>query len=254
MTAPLAGLKIVVTRPRDQAEQLARGIAQAGGSTILFPLLEISPVSDPAPLRELCSRLREFNLAIFISPNAVRYGMEAIRAACAWPEALKVAVVGPGSALALHKLGIADVMTPNGRFDSEGLLALPTLLDVRGWHIVIFRGNGGRELLGDTLKARGAAVEYAECYERAKPAHDVAALLAANPDALTVTSSEAFAHLWSILDEPVRRRLATVPLFVPHERIALVARAVGWGEVVVTANGDEGMLAGLIAWGNSRKA
>jgi uroporphyrinogen-III synthase len=254
LSLPLAGLKIVVTRPRDQAGQMMHGIEQAGGTAILFPLLEISPISDPAPLNQLAARLHEFNLAIFISPNAVRYGMAAIRTAGALlPEALKVATVGLGSEMALRKLGVANVMVPAKHFDSEGLLALPALQDVRGWRIAIFRGNGGRELLGDTLKARGAQVEYATCYQRAKPTHDVSELLEANADALTVTSSEAFAHLWSMLDEPARKRLAEVPLFVPHERIGSMARAVGWGTVVPTANGDEGMLAGLIAWANSRE-
>jgi len=250
---PLDGLKIVVTRPREQAGQLKQGIEQAGGAAILFPLLEISPVSDPAALHRLAARLHEFNLAIFISPNAVRYGMAAIRATGgALPEALEIATVGLGSAVALRKLGVADVMVPTEHFDSEGLLALPALQDVRGWRIAIFRGNGGRELLGDTLKARGAEVEYATCYERAKPAHDVNTLLEAHPDALTVTSSEAFAHLWSMLDEPARKRLAAVPLFVPHERIAMVARSLGWGNVVATGSGDEGLLAGLIAWADGR--
>jgi uroporphyrinogen-III synthase len=252
MTLPLAGLKIVVTRPRDQAEQLVRGIELAGGTAILFPLLDISPVADPAPLSQLAARLHEFNLAIFISPNAVRYGMAAIRAAGALPEALRVATVGLGSEMALRKLGVADVMVPTEHFDSEGLLALPALQGVRGWRIVIFRGNGGRELLGDTLKARGAEVEYATCYQRAKPTHDVNTLLAENADALTVTSSEAFAHLWSMLDEPSRKRISAIQLFVQHERIALMARAVGWDSVVVTASGDEGLLAGLIGWANSR--
>jgi len=250
---PLAGLKIVVTRPRDQAEQLAQGIERAGGTVILFPLLEISPVPDPAPLHQLAGRLHEFNLAIFISPNAVRYGMAAIRAAGAMlPDALKVATVGLGSEMALRKLGVTNIMVPTSHFDSEGLLALPALQDVRGWRIAIFRGNGGRELLGDTLKARGAQVEYATCYQRAKPTHDANKLLEASPDALTVTSSEAFAHLWSMLDESARQRLATRPLFVQHERIAMMARSVGWGNVVTTANGDEGLLGGLIAWADSR--
>ncbi len=246
---PLAGLKIIVTRPRAQAAPLARLIEQAGGIPLLFPLLEISPVFDPAPLNQLATRLHEFNLAIFISPNAVRYGMAAMGAL---PATLKVATVGLGSEMALRKLGVADVMVPTQHFDSEGLLALPVLQDVRGWRIVIFRGNGGRELLGDTLKARGAQVEYATCYQRAKPTHDIRTLLEANADALTVTSSEAFAHLWSMLDEPSRKRIAAIQLFVQHERIALMARAVGWGDVVVTDSGDEGLLAGLIGWANNR--
>ena len=252
-TPPLAGLNIVVTRPREQAAQLAQRIAQAGGKAILFPLLEISPVADPQPLRALIARLHEFDLAIFISPNAVSYGMEAALAAGAWPAKLKIATVGQGSAKALRELGVKEVIAPQDKFDSEALLALPELQKVAGWRVVIFRGDGGRKLLDDTLKARGAIVEYAACYQRAKPQQDVSTLFAAVPHAITVTSSEALRHLWDMLDEPNRVRLSSVPLFVPHTRIAGAAHELGWRDVVTTAGGDDGLLAGLIAWAQNRK-
>lgn len=248
MTLPLTGLNIVVTRPREQAVQLSRHIEQAGGNVILFPLLEISPIDDPKPLRDQVARLHEFDLAIFISPNAVRYGMEAIRAAGGLPPALKIAAVGQGSAKALRDLGAGNILAPLERFDSEALLALPELQNVNGWRAAIFRGDGGRELLGDTLKARGAAVEYAACYRRAKPQQDIGALLDANPHALTVTSSEALGYLWDMLDGAARAQLAGVPLFAPHPRIAEAAQRLGWRAAAATAGGDDGLLASLIAW------
>ncbi|MDE2309908.1 MAG: uroporphyrinogen-III synthase [Betaproteobacteria bacterium] len=251
-TLPLAGLNIVVTRPREQAAQLAQRIEQAGGNAILFPLLEISPATDPQLLHKLVARLREFDLAIFISSNAVRYGMEATRAAGTLPAQLKIATVGQGSAKALRDLGVQKIIAPQNRFDSEALLALPELQDVKGWRVVIFRGDGGRELLGNTLKARGATVEYAECYRRAKPQQDAGALLAADPHAIAVTSSEALGYLWDMLDEPGRARLTNVPLFVPHARIAEAAHRLGWRNVIPTAGGDDGLFSGLVAWANSK--
>ncbi len=248
----LSGCNIVVTRPRDQAVSLARRIVENGGNSILFPLLEISPIADPRPLRQLVARLVEFNLAIFISPNAVRYGMEAIQAAGILPTSLKIATVGQGSAKALRALGVTDIIAPQDKFDSEALLALPELQNVAGWRVVIFRGDVGRELLGDTLKMRGASVEYAACYQRAKPQHDVAALLAANPNIITVTSSEALAYLWEMLDEPSQVKLAAMPLFVQHERIAQAAQKLGWQEVVTTEGGDDGLLSGMIAWSQKK--
>ena len=284
---PLAGLNIVVTRPREQATNLAQRIAQAGGRAILFPLLEVSPVLDSQSLHALIARLHEFNLAIFISPNAVRYGMEAIITASkftspsqlssynliplanetgvgseagegnvsvlteqynALPTTLKIATVGQGSVRALHDYGIKNVIAPQDCFDSEALLALPELNQIAGWRVVIFRGNGGRELLGDTLKARGAKVEYVTCYQRARPHQDATQLLTANPDAITVTSSEALGYLWDMLDNVAKKRLAAVPLFVPHARIAETAHKLGWGEVVLTDEGDDGLISGLIAW------
>jgi len=272
-TLPLAGLKIVVTRPRDQAAQLARSIEQAGGMPLLFPLLDITAVQDTSTLNEQIARLGQFNLAIFISPNAVHYGIEAIRAALSpspspasgrgvrdsagegrsvLPPTLKIATVGQGSAKALRESGIANVIAPTERFDSEGLLALPELQNVGGWRVMIFRGDGGRELLGDTLKARGATVEYATCYQRSKPQQDAGVLLAAVPDAITVTSSEALGHLWQMLKDSDWAALRDTPLFVPHARIAGLAREQGWLQVQVTESGDDGMLSALITWAGQR--
>lgn len=247
---PLAGLNILITRPREQAGELVQRIALAGGNPILFPLLEISPVSDSQQLKELVARLEEFHLAIFISPNAVRYGMQAIGGAAALPAHLKIATVGQGSAKALRELGLREIIAPSDRFDSEALLALPELQQVVDRRIVIFRGDGGRELLGDTLRARGATVEYAECYRRSRPQQSVAALQVP-VDAVTITSSEALANLWEMLDPAMRERFAAIPLFSPHERITAAADQLGWRNVVPTASGDDGLVDALLAWASA---
>jgi len=259
---PLAGLKIVVTRPRAQVASLARRIEQAGGIPLLFPLLDIAPAADQPALREQISRIAQFDLAIFISPNAVQYGMAAIRAAGATLSpspspasgrgGLKIAAVGQGSAKALRELGIADIIAPTENFDSEGLLALPELQNIAGWRVLIFRGDGGRELLGNTLKARGAMVEYVTCYQRSKSQLNVAALLNDAPDAITVTSSEALDYLWRMLDGNARAVLRDMPLFVPHRRIAGLARQQGWQQVLHTGAGDDGLVSGLVAWAKQR--
>ena len=245
---PLTGLRVVVTRPRGQALELAQKIEQAGGVALLFPLLEITAIADTDALNGQIARLGQFNLAIFISPNAVRYGIAAIRAAGALPRTLKIATVGQGSARALRETGISNIIAPTERFDSEGLLALPELNKVSGWRVMIFRGDGGRELLGDTLTERGATVEYASCYRRTKPQLDKAALLAAGPDAIIVTSSEALDHLGQMLNAGDRQALCNTVLFVPHERIAGRARDQGWPRVHVTSSGDDGVCSALIAW------
>jgi len=283
---PLAGLNIVVTRPREQARNLAHRITQAGGRTTLFPLLEISPAPDSQSLHALIARLHEFNLAIFISPNAVQYGMAAIIAAneflslsqpgssSCFPLAngtdagsqaeegvnvsieqhnelsatLKIATVGQGSARALSDYGVKNVIAPQERFDSEALLALPELQSIAGWRVVIFRGNGGREVLGDTLKSRGAKVEYVTCYQRSKPHQDATMLLTANPDVITITSSEALSYLWEMLDSVAKKQLAAVPIFVTHARIADAAHKLGWSEVVLTGEGDDGLISSLAIW------
>jgi len=254
LNLPLTGLKIVITRPREQTAQLVQRIEQAGGKTVFFPLLEIAPAADPQKLRAIVSHLNEFNLAIFISPNAVRYGMEEIRATGALPIQLKIATIGQSSAQALRDLGVPKIIAPQDRFDSENLLALPELQSVAGWRIVIFRGNGGRELLGETLQSRGATVEYAECYQRSKPALDSTALIGQAPHAIIVTSSEALGYLWNLFDEKGKVWLTGIPFFVPHQRIAEAAHHLGVNNVIETKEGDDGLLTSLVAWAQNRKS
>lgn len=239
----LAGLKVLVTRPRDQAFTLAQAIGQQGGTAVLCPMLEIAPVPDLLRLQEQVSHVEQADLAIFISPNAVQYGM----AATGGKVPANVATVGEGSAKALRVLGIAHVIVPVERFDSEGLLARPELQNIDGWHVMIFRGDGGRELLGDTLRERGARVEYVTCYLRCKPQCPVSEL--AGVDLITVTSSEALNHLSQMIVDS--KAVFDRPLFVIHPRIAELAKRLGWSKVYLTESGDEGLLAGLQAWAKS---
>lgn len=250
---PLAGLGVVVTRPAHQAGPLAELIEQAGGRAILFPALEIFDAGDMGPLSAVIDRLEQFDLAIFISPNAVDKAMNLIRARRAWPPGLRCAAVGKGSGAALARLGIGDVLVPQGRFDSEALLALPELQQVAGRRVVIFRGEGGRELLGEELIRRGADLTLVECYRRGKPVGtDVGALLhqwaRGEIDAITVTSGESMRNLFDLVGKLGQQWLRKTPVFAFHENIAAVARELGVEQVFVTAAGDEGLLSGLVEW------
>jgi uroporphyrinogen-III synthase len=242
---PLAGLNIVVTRPRDQADGLAASLRKLGANPVMLPLLEIAPAPDQAALQAFVQRAARYQLLIFISPNAVSYGMAALHRI---PEGGRVAAVGQGTAKALRKQQVEPVIVPTERFDSEGLLALAELQQVEGWYIAILRGDGGRELLGETLASRGAQVEYVTCYQRSKPELDADAWLDAQPDVITVTSSEALGHLWQGLGESAGTLARTATLFVAHPRIAQIAQSQGWQHVVITTAGDDGMCEGLVAW------
>ncbi|MBK7900306.1 MAG: uroporphyrinogen-III synthase [Azonexus sp.] len=254
---PLAGRTIVVTRPRDQAGPLVEAIAAAGGTPLLFPLLEISPPDDAAPLAAAVARRDEFRIAVFISPNAVTYALPALLAAGPWPAGLLPAAVGQGTVKALAAAGVEGCIAPRERFDSEALLALSALQaeGVAGRGVAIFRGDGGRELLADTLRERGARVECIPCYRRSPPAGGIDALreawAAGALDAITVSSSEGLRHLVDLVGAEARRELEATPLFVPHARIAECARELGLERVVLTGPADVGILAGLCAynWG-----
>jgi len=249
MSDSLAGRRIVVTRPAGQAETLANLIRAAGGAPIVFPVIEIRDVADVKPLAALIDRLDEFDFAVFISANAVAKAMNLVQSRRAWPNRVRVATIGKGSEKALKRFGFADIVAPTGRFDSEALLELAPLAKVAGKRIVIFRGDGGRELLGDTLVARGANVEYAECYRRMRPDADVAPLLKlwarGELDAVTVTSSEGLHNLYDMVGKLGQQWLRRTPTFAPHARIAANARALGLERVVETGPGDEGLIEGL---------
>ena len=251
---PLAGRTIVVTRPRAQAAPLAEAIAAAGGIPLIFPLLEISPASDPQALVAAVSRLADYALAIFISPNAVDYALPAMLARGPWPSGLVSAAVGQGTVKALAAHGVNGCVAPSQRFDSETLLSLPELAveKVAGRRVAIFRGDGGRELLADTLRQRGAEVDCITCYRRSGPAAGAAPLLAAwragQLDALTVSSSEGLRYLVDLLDAEGRDFLRETPIFVPHARIAENARALGLSNILLTDGADAGILAGLGAY------
>jgi uroporphyrinogen-III synthase len=249
---PLAGKGVVVTRPAHQAQALARLIKSAGGRAILFPVIELRELEDLEPFMRVVDRLDEFDLAVFVSPNTVERAMKLISARRKLPPALAVASVGGSSVRALGRYGVTGVIAPQARYDSEALLELPAFAAVDGKRVVIFRGVGGRELLGETLRLRGAAVEYAACYRRVKPDFDAGTLLRAwarnELDAITVTSSEGLRNLFEMVGAPGRESLLRTPFFVPHPRIAEAARDLQVQKVIVTGPGDEGLLTGLRAY------
>ena len=183
----LAGRGIVVTRPRDLAPAFARLIEARGGRAFVFPTIAIEPLPSPASL----ARVRDYDWVIFVSPSAVR---AARRGAEHWPPRA-AAAVGSGTRRELEAAGVAAVVAPASGGDSEALLALPQMQDVAGKHVLIVRGDEGRALLGETLAARGASVQYAACYRRVRPAGDCTALEAAwragEVHAITFLSAQA---------------------------------------------------------------
>jgi uroporphyrinogen-III synthase len=252
---PLAGRGIVVTRPREQAGGLAEAIERAGGIAFRFPAIEIEDVQDLGPLLSLVDRLDEYGLAVFISPSAVAKAMNLIRLRRgdrAWPAQLRVAAIGRGSRRALEQQGFNAVIAPSAQADSEALLEMPELSSVQGQRVLIFRGDGGRELLGDTLRARGAEVTYAECYRRGRPRIDCAPLLAAwargAVHAVTVSSGEGLANLFDMLGKLGQQWLRSTPLFVPHPRLVGSAERLGIREIRVAGTADEEVVRALVAY------
>src|SRR5205807_638527 len=150
------------------------------------------------------------------------------------------------SCMTLHGRGI---LITRPREQAQGLAKL---VEAAGGRIVILRGEGGRSLLGDTLAARGAQVEYAECYRRVRPQTDSGPLLTAFAKgavhAVTVSSAEGLENLLEMLGAAGRKHLKKTPLFVPHPRIAAEAKRLGLGEASVGGASDQEMLERLVAY------
>jgi uroporphyrinogen-III synthase len=240
-TLALAGKRILVTRPRELAQGLAALIVQAGGEPVLYPGLEIRDPEDAGAARAALARLEAFDLAVFVSPSAVRKAFE-LRGA-PWPARVRAAAVGAGTRRALEARGVASIIAPEDGADSEALLALPQMRRFEQSRVLVLRGAGGRELIGETLAARGAQVSVVECYRRARPAPGAAP--AGALDAACANSGETLDNLVALLG---LARLRDTPLFVPHERVAQRARDMGFATVEVAGPGDAQTLARLLAY------
>lgn len=249
MNGPLKRAGVLITRPACQAGLLARQVAAIGGTPLVFPTIIILPPADRGPLDRVLRDLAQYDYAIFVSASAVEFG---VGDPAAWPSSLIALCPGPGTAAALAAVGILNVRIPTSTMDSEGMLLLPELATVAGKRVVIFRGSGGRDVLGDTLAARGASVDYIECYRRARPEGGASGLLDAwregRIDAVTITSSEGLDNLWAVVGDEGRAMMIATPMFAPHPRIGQRARDLGVREVIVTEPTDAGMLASLIQY------
>ena len=255
----LTGVGVLITRPAGQSAGIAARIESAGGVSILFPTIEIAEPDDPARLTDIIARLGEFDIAIFVSANAAQRAASRIRER--WrevPTHLRLLAVGTASARMLRELDFGRALAPTDGASSEALLELPLLTDVAGKRIVIFRGQGGRELLADTLRRRGAQVEYAECYRRAIPQADPSALIAqwqrGEIRVVLITSAEALNNLRTLLGPDGDRLLRQTPCVVASERIAETARALGIMAIVASAVDDDAFLSALKAWRAQQKS
>lgn len=243
---PLAQRRFLITRPESQSAGLAALLEAAGAIPLLAPMIDIAPTDAPDQLAAAIAGLSSYQLAVFVSPSA----LDAVAAQlAAWPSGLPAAVVGPGSRDRAHEIGIQDIICPASQFDSEGLLAEPRLQNLEGQRVVLFRGNGGRELLAETLAARGARLDVVEAYQRQQPgfrAEDLQTLLADGCDGVIMTSSEAVHNLFTLADDELTNTLRNLRFFCAHPRVGEAIRQHGVAQVHLTATGDTGLLAGLL--------
>lgn len=251
---PLQGLGILTTRPEAQAERTAAALRAAGAEVFLFPALAIEPI-ESAALDQALAHMERASLAIFVSANAVEFGVAALLKRGLGLSGVSIAAIGNATRDALGELGLQADITPSSGSDSEALLAHPALQAVAGQPIILFRGvgeSGGRQLISQTLTARGGEVIIAECYRRSRPAataQQVEAVVAALRDgrlqAAHVMSVETLDNLTGLLGGTGTALLRGILLVVPHERIAAAARERGFRQVSVSGLADDQLIEAL---------
>ena len=247
---PLNGLGVLVTRPEHQADPLCQWIEQHGGVAIRCPALTIREPHDWVPVLAIFDRLTEYALAIFTSANAVDRAMPLIRERGGFPLRLEIAAIGAATTKALARHGIASGLQPEAGFTSEALLALPRLQQVAGQIIVIVRGEGGRELLAETLTARGARVVHAEVYRRERPAVDVGMLLErwarGEIGAVIVTSTESLLNLFDMLGVAGQDYLCQTPMIAVSPRTVQTAANLGCHQLLLAQEASNAAIAAAL--------
>ncbi len=241
----LAGMKVLLTRPLVQQGSLRETIEAHAGEVVSMPLMKIyrlEHVDDIQSVKDKIQNLDNYHSLIFISTNAASYGAEWINRY--WPQfpaAVNVIAIGPTTAQSvIDQIGCEVTLADTGMC-SEDLLRLAVLQDVKGKSIAIIRGKGGRELLAESLRERGARIDYLEVYQRQSIHYDAQQfhriLLAEAVNVLTVSSGESLNSLLAALGDN-KEEMSLLPLLVPSERIAQQARDVGFNRVVSAGGAD----------------
>ena len=246
-TQPLAGATVVVTRPSASASTLKRRVVALGGAALALPGVGVRGTDDAASARAALRQARTADIAIFISPNAVRYAF-ALLPALRFARTTQVCAVGRATALALARRGVSGAIWPAQRQDGEGLLALPLFARVSRRRIVLIGAPGGRDVLSKTLRARRAALQSIHVYRRTAPRwnrrHFEALDRAASPLLTLLSSAEVLAHLQRDLPLPLFAKLAVGECIVSSLRLAQAAREAGFVRVHIAASaGSADMLA-----------
>ncbi|EMM5381083.1 uroporphyrinogen-III synthase [Citrobacter koseri] len=241
-------MSILVTRPSPSGEELVSRLRTLGQVAWSFPLIEFTPGRELVTFADRLAALTDNDLVFALSQHAVAFAHAQLQQqGLDWPVQPRYFAIGRTTALALHTVSGCDIRYPLDREISEVLLQLPELQNIAGKRALILRGNGGRELLGKTLTERGAEVTFCECYQRSAKHYDGAEEAmrwhSRGVTTIVVTSGEMLQQLWSLIPQWYREHwLLRCRLLVVSERLAHLARELGWQDIKVADNADNDAL------------
>jgi uroporphyrinogen III methyltransferase / synthase len=245
----LRGKRILITRTREQAGQLAERLAELGAEPIELPTIQVIAPSDWGPVDNAIESLDEFSWLVFTSVNGVRYFFQRLAERGHRPARLAAArlvAVGPATSAALGELGLRPNLVP-ARSQTEGIVDELRRFDLRGSRVLLLRARNGRELLVSELTALGARVTDVAVYET-MPTGDPTAvrllLASAGVDAVTFTSSSTARNLVALLAEENERQLRSVVVASIGPITSQTARELG---LTVQIEANEPTVPALIA-------
>ena len=257
----LKGMSVLVTRPGRQGKILSRKIVCRGGRSILCPMMEIRGATETQAAREVAKSIGNYDVAIFISRNAVRYGLKTLADVGKKLPLMDVYAVGPATAMELKLAGVERVTFPCPPYSSEQLLGLESfrMSSLKGRRAVIFRGKGGRPMLASKLEERGMDVSYCECYERLPPpmllGEQLNAIGILTPDIGLATSEESLNNLASAIRRDRIPNLFGMQMLVVSDRLGLRSKELGFTKVplITRESSNEVILEKITQWaGNQR--
>jgi uroporphyrinogen-III synthase len=259
----LKGMNVLVTRPLTQGEGLQRLITEQGGKASLYPVMDIVGIdteSDPTTsqqCKQFIMNLDEFQHIIFVSTNAVKYGLQWIDQYWAQlPVEVNWYGIGKSTNSQLVLAGIPVTTefgsTGSGSMNSEALLERAELQELEHQKVLIIRGVGGRDYLANQLKQRGARVSVAECYRRKlvnKKIGEITEIIQQqNINTVCVNSGESLHNFCQLAGESALTSLEDLMMVVPGTRVADIARNSGFKNVIIAENAsDESVLSALKA-------
>jgi uroporphyrinogen-III synthase len=237
----LDNVNILVTRPRAQSESLLQALRDQGAEAVLFPTLEIEPLPDVT-----LPALGDLDIAIFLSPNAVRCATELFTN---WPENCQVVSMGSGTTQMLTQAGLMVNHQAEPGGTSESLLQAPILQAVADKQIAVFAGEGGRSVLFDGLREGGAKVKKIVVYKRLQPKTKMP-IFYPKPDLIISTSGESLQNLQAMLQTSGQQSLCQLPLLIVSQRMVNLAKALGFsGPLLIAAGaGNEAIIHCLSQW------
>ena len=239
---PLAGKRILVTRPRVQAAELCDKLAAQGATPIVFPTIEIAPLDDYTALDRAIRHLAQYQWIIFTSVNGVKAFWERLDAVGAGlMPTLRVAAIGPATASALQAHDVTVTLIPD-EYVAEAIIE--SIGAVQGQRILLPRADIAREALAVELRQRGAIVDEIAAYRTLPAQPDTNGLLELQRgvDVITFTSSSTVRNFVALAGEGAISPDTIVACIGPIT--ANTARELGLRVDVIAA---EYTMAGLVA-------